>query len=47
MIYGFLCLIIIFCLWRFVFFFRNPARHIDSTATVVSPADGYVLYIKK
>jgi phosphatidylserine decarboxylase len=42
-----LIVLTLFVLWRFVFFFRNPARMISSTDNeILSPADGYVLYIK-
>ena len=40
---GFLAL---FFLWRFFFFFRNPARRIVANdSLVLSPADGFVLYV--
>jgi phosphatidylserine decarboxylase len=39
--------LILFAFWRFVYFFRNPVR--KSTAgddAILSPADGYVLYVR-
>jgi len=38
---------LLFVFWRFLFFFRNPQR--TSTAAenaILSPADGYVLYVR-
>jgi phosphatidylserine decarboxylase len=43
----FLSLIPIFFVYRFWFFFRDPKRKIPEGNNIVSPADGYVLYIKK
>jgi phosphatidylserine decarboxylase len=38
----------LFVLWRYFFFFRNPSRVIPiDSRSVLSPADGRVLYIKK
>ncbi|MCP4131301.1 MAG: phosphatidylserine decarboxylase [bacterium] len=40
--------IILFILWRFVFFFRNPERVIPyNDDHILSPADGAIIYIKK
>jgi phosphatidylserine decarboxylase len=37
----------LFVLWRFIFFFRNPVRQIETSENaILSPADGYVVYIK-
>jgi phosphatidylserine decarboxylase len=37
----------LFVLWRFIFFFRKPNRRVRSSENeVLSPADGYVVYIK-
>jgi phosphatidylserine decarboxylase len=37
----------LFFLWRFLFFFRNPLRTSSADANaILSPADGYVLYIR-
>ena len=36
-----------FLFWRFYYFFRDPKRTIPTGNVVVSPADGYVLYIHK
>lgn len=42
---GFLAL---FALWRFVFFFRNPRRHVVADdAAVLSPADGFIVYARR
>jgi phosphatidylserine decarboxylase len=39
--------ILLFIFWRFVFFFRNPGRTCSAEDNaIVSPADGYVLYIR-
>ncbi len=36
----------LFAFWRFWFFFRNPPRHILADDSVVlSPADGFVVYV--
>ncbi len=32
--------------WRYVWFFRNPARSIPDGESIVSPADGTVVYVK-
>lgn len=41
-------LITLFIIWRFVFFFRNPDRKIVyDDNNILSPADGFVIYIKK
>lgn len=40
--------IMLFLIWRFLFFFRNPKRKIDyNDQNILSPADGFVIYIKK
>jgi phosphatidylserine decarboxylase len=36
-----------FIFWRYVWFFRNPARIIPAGENMVSPADGTVVYVKK
>jgi phosphatidylserine decarboxylase len=37
-----------FGFWRFFFFFRNPNRHIAIDARMIlSPADGFVIYIRR
>ena len=33
--------------WRYIWFFRDPERQIPPGKTVVSPADGVVVYVKK
>ena len=33
--------------WRYVWFFRNPARKVPPGEGVVSPADGTVVYVKE
>ena len=41
-------IIILFLYWRFFFFFRNPKRTIPyDTKSILSPADGLVIYCKK
>ena len=37
----------VFILWRFWFFFRNPPRVIPTGNSMVSPADGYVVYVRR
>jgi phosphatidylserine decarboxylase len=40
-------LVILFVLWRFFFFLRNPARKSNAPkSAILSPADGHVLYIR-
>lgn len=40
-------ILILFVFWRFVYFFRNPKRTSQAAENaIISPADGYVLYIK-
>ena len=40
------CLLALFAAWRFFFFFRNPNRNVTvDDHLVISPADGFVLYI--
>jgi phosphatidylserine decarboxylase len=40
--------IILFVYWRFFFFFRNPDRIIPyDSKSILSPADGFVIYCKK
>jgi phosphatidylserine decarboxylase len=42
---GFLAL---FAAWRFVFFFRNPNRTVQANdRLVLSPADGFVMYVRR
>lgn len=41
-----LAILILFVLWRF-YFLRDPAREIPDGNIVVSPADGYVVYVKQ
>ncbi len=36
-----------FLFWRYVWFWRNPARTVPPGQNVVSPADGTVVYVKK
>lgn len=36
-----------FLVWRFFYFFRDPVRRPPSGRSVVSPADGRVLYVRK
>ncbi|MBN1654339.1 MAG: phosphatidylserine decarboxylase [Deltaproteobacteria bacterium] len=36
-----------FLLWRFYYFFRDPPRTAPEGRVIVSPADGYILYIKE
>jgi len=36
-----------FLAWRFCYFFRDPVRRSPSGRSVVSPADGRVLYVRK
>ena len=43
----FIASIIFFFFFRFWFFFRNPERKIAEGNNIVSPADGYVIYIKE
>jgi len=37
----------LFIIYRFWFFLRNPKRQIPQGNNIVSPADGYVLYVKR
>ena len=40
--------IFLFLFWRFFFFFRNPNRRIlYDTKSILSPADGFVIYCKR
>ena len=39
--------IAVYLFWRFNFFFRDPSRIIPSGDSIVSPADGTIVYIKK
>jgi phosphatidylserine decarboxylase len=42
-----LCIVIgCFFYWRYVYFFRNPERVIPAGNSIVSPADGTVVYVK-
>ncbi len=36
-----------FLFWRFYYFFRDPERKAPEGRVIVSPADGYILYIRK
>ena len=36
-----------FLFWRFYYFFRDPPRRTPSGRVVVSPADGYVVYVNE
>jgi len=40
-------ILIIFCFWRFYFFYRDPDRNIPSGRNIVSAADGTVVYVKQ
>lgn len=41
-------IIIVFVFWRFVYFFRNPDRKINYNDNhILSPADGFVVYVKR
>jgi phosphatidylserine decarboxylase len=43
----FLIVLFLFVMWRFLFFFRNPQRLSSAPGNaILSPADGYVLYIR-
>jgi phosphatidylserine decarboxylase len=37
----------LFLLWRFCFFMRDPEREIPAGDDFLSPADGYVVYVKR
>ena len=40
-------IILLFILWRFFLFLRNPSRNCNAPENaIISPADGYVLYIR-
>ena len=42
-----LIVLILFVFWRFFYFFRNPSRRSSAPGNaILSPADGYVLYIR-
>lgn len=41
-----LLLISFFLFWRYVWFFRNPARHPPAGDSILCPADGTVVYVK-
>ncbi|MEM9920160.1 MAG: phosphatidylserine decarboxylase [Bacteroidota bacterium] len=48
MIYFLLIVVLLFLFWRYLYFFRNPNRKIPvNPEHVLSPADGYVVYIKE
>lgn len=38
---------LIFVGWRFWFFFRNPSRNVPAGDSMLSPADGYVVYVRR
>jgi phosphatidylserine decarboxylase len=40
-------LVLVFLFWRYVWFFRNPARHPPAGESLLSPADGTVVYVKR
>ncbi|MCU4162877.1 phosphatidylserine decarboxylase [Carboxylicivirga caseinilyticus] len=43
-----LLIVILFIVWRFWFFFRNPNRTIQYNENyILSPADGFIVYIRK
>lgn len=43
----FIVVLSLFFLWRFIYFFRNPERQIPASENaILSPADGYVVYIR-
>ncbi|PID38440.1 MAG: hypothetical protein CSA65_04925 [Proteobacteria bacterium] len=33
--------------WRFLYFFADPERQVPSEATLVSPADGWIVYVRR
>lgn len=35
-----------YCYWRYIWFFRNPSRHPPEGESVLSPADGTVVYVQ-
>ena len=35
-----------FLYWRYIWFFRNPPRTIPNEESIISPADGTVVYVK-
>ncbi len=37
----------VFLFWRYIWFFRNPPRTIPAGPSIVSPADGTVVYVKQ
>jgi phosphatidylserine decarboxylase len=43
----FVALCAAFASWRFYFFHRNPARRVPPGATLLSPADGRILYAER
>lgn len=53
MTYGIVLLVMVlaagvaYCFWRYVWFFRNPLRVPPPGESIVSPADGTVVYVKK
>lgn len=41
-------LIAVYCYWRFFYFFRDPERKISKDKkTIICPADGTIVYVKK
>ncbi len=44
---GILLFITLFLCWRFIWFFRNPSRKPPAGSSIVSPADGTVVYVKQ
>jgi phosphatidylserine decarboxylase len=38
---------VVYCYWRYVWFFRNPDRISPPGESIVSPADGTVVYVTK
>lgn len=53
MTYGIILLVMVlaagvaYCYWRYVWFFRNPLRVPPPGESIVSPADGTVVYVSK
>lgn len=40
--------LVLFAAWRFLFFFRNPDRKVQANdRLILSPADGFVIYVRR